>query len=152
MFDSHRSWMSFRTLLAASVLLLTPLMAKGQDPQTTSPLNTPPSSADLTNEVRALTGLVRELQTQVQSLQSQVSELSANGQNKETIAHAPATQHESVASSQVTVPASGLGDPYSVFPAAEQSAASQVSNTAVTPAPADQTVEGRISNSRTIKS
>ena len=84
MFDSHRSWMTFRIFLAASVLLLTPLMAKGQDAQTTSPSNAPSSSADLTNEVRALTGMVRELQTQVQSLQSQLSELSANGQDKET--------------------------------------------------------------------
>ena len=68
------------------------------------------------------------------------------GRTRKPIAHAPGTQHESVASSQATVPASGMGDPYSVFPAASKTPpGAQVSNTAVTPAPADQTVEGRIS-------
>jgi hypothetical protein len=141
MLDSHRKWMASRIFLTASVLLLTPALGMCQEAQ-----NASSSTANLTNEVRALTGTVRELQAQVQSLQSQLSELSAKEQDKGTAAHAPGTQRESVVSSQAAVPTSGTGDPYSVFPGTEQnSAGAQDSNTALTSAPADQTVEGRIS-------
>jgi hypothetical protein len=147
MLDSHRRWITSRIFLTASVLLLTPALAKCQEAQNAAPSDVSSSSAELTSEVHALTDTVRELQSQVQSLQSQLTVLSAKEQGGGTRTHAAAdvTEQESATPSQTAVPARGAVDPYSVLPAAEQSASESDSNVALTSAPADQTIEGRVS-------
>ena len=77
MFDQHRRRMSSKALLAVGVLFLAPAMARSQGAQSAAASNAPSSSADLTNEVRALAETVRELQAQVRSLNLQLSELRA---------------------------------------------------------------------------
>jgi hypothetical protein len=96
--------------------------------------------------VRALTETVRELQAQVQALHSQLSELRAKVQGTGTDAPAPGTEREPIASSRAAVPTHGVGDPYTVFPAGEQSVlGSANANAAQASAPANEALEGRVS-------
>lgn len=141
MFDSQRRWMTSKTLVTASILLLTPVLTKSQEALNAAKSNTPSSSAELTNDVRILTDTVRELQAQVKSLQFQVSELSSKESAKEVDPHVSNTQQKHVASSQATVATSDADNPYTVLPAAE----AQDSNTALAYVSVNQTVEDRVS-------
>jgi hypothetical protein len=145
MFDNRRRWMTSKAFLTASVLFLTPALVKSQEARSAATPNASSSSADLTSEVHALVETVRELQAQVQALHSQLSELRAKVQGTGTGAHAPGTEREPIASSPAVL-TKGVGDPYPVFPAGEQSALGPSSaNAAQTSAPANEDLEGRVS-------
>lgn len=138
MSGSHRRWMTSKVFVIASAMLLTPALAKSQEPQSSTSSNAS-SSTELTNEVRELADTVRELQAHVRALESQLSELGA----KERPAK---PYHESVGPMPTAGATSDGGNPYSVFPAAAQNdLGSSDSNTAQTAAPPEQTLEGRVS-------
>ncbi len=146
MFDNRYRWTASKALLTASVLFLMPALAKSQEAKSAATTNASPSSADLTSEVHALTETVRELQAQVQELHSELSDLRAKEQGTETAAPAPGKERDPIASSQAAVPANSVDDPYSVFPAGEQSApGSSNANSAQASPPANETLEGRVS-------
>jgi hypothetical protein len=97
----------------------------------------------LTSDVRALVETVRELQAQVQALHSQLNELRAKVQGTGTDTHAPGAEREPI---EAAVLAKGVGDPYSVFPAGDQSALGlSNANAAQASAPANEALEGRVS-------
>jgi hypothetical protein len=145
MFDNRRR-MTSKAFLTASVLFLTPALAKSQEAKSAATPNASSSSADLTSEVRALTETVRELQAQVQALHSQLSELRAKVQGTGADAHAPSAEREAIASSHAPVLAKGVGDPYPVFPAGEQSTLGPSNaNATQASASANEALEGRVS-------
>ena len=145
MFNNRRR-MTSKAFLTASVLFLTPALVKSQEAKSAATPNASSSSADLTSEVRALVETVRELQAQVQALHSQLNELRAQVQGTGTGTHGPGAEREPIASSHAAVPTHGVGDPYTVFPAVEQSAlGSSNAIAAQASAPANEALEGRVS-------
>jgi hypothetical protein len=146
MFDQHRRWMSSKALLAVGVLFLAPAMARSQGAQSAAASNAASSSADLTNEVRALAETVRELQAQVRSLNLQLSELRAKPQSAATDAHPPGTENERLASPTGQLSTDPVGNPYSVFPTGEPvMPGSNLNNAAQHSSATNESLEGRVS-------
>lgn len=143
MFDSRR-WMTRKVVLTASVLFLTPALAKSQEAKSAATPNTSSSSADLINEVRSLAETVRQLQAQVQALHSELSDLRAKQQGAGSTARAPGTEREPIASSEAAVPPNAMGDRYAVLPAGGAHGLPNAS-AAQGSAPAKESIEGRVS-------